>query len=89
MKIKVYKEVDVPQYPEDFYSFKNGVKIKDKDINKWIKTGIQTLENDDDSSYYYYSSGNSIVIILKSEDGEYYIVVSHDYSDANIELEDN
>lgn len=66
IKLKSELENEI-NFPDDFYSWKDGVDIDDKQINKWIKE-IQQGEYDN------ISSGNTIV--FKNGNG---IVVAKDY----------
>ena len=55
----------IPQYPQDFYDFSKGVDITDEEVNKWIKEGIEYLENHKDEVYYAIASGNTIIHISR------------------------
>lgn len=57
--------IDTIQYPKDFYSFKNGVPMKDDEINKWVKECINDLSKDTDFSYI--ASGDTIVFAYKPD----------------------
>lgn len=84
MEVCIGKKEKVPVYPDDFSSFKDGVNISNKEINDWIERGILTLEWEGSiGDSYSISSGNSLVVIHKYKD-EYRIVVTKDYSDAEI-----
>lgn len=52
-------------YPENFYSFGSGVKISDEEINKWIREGIDYLEEHQDESSYRIASGDTMVVIFR------------------------
>jgi DNA-directed RNA polymerase subunit RPC12/RpoP len=36
---------DTIQYPKDFFSYANGVPIKDDEINKWVKECVNDLND--------------------------------------------
>lgn len=52
-------------YPENFYSFGSGVKISDEEINKWIREGIDYLEEHQDESSYRIASGDTMIVIFR------------------------
>ena len=75
----------VPHYPEDFYSFENGVDIKEDDINKWINESVQRLESSPDreeETVLYTASGNALVAVLRDGD-MFHVVVAKKYWDGD------
>lgn len=58
-------------YPEDFFDFRDGVKVPACQVQKWINECISSIDNDLNGTYTCISSGNTKVIVLKAEDGCY------------------
>ena len=54
------------QYPKDFFSYADGVPVKDTEINKWVKSCAYDLDKDTDFSYR--ASGDTIVFVYKSDE---------------------
>ena len=54
--------VDIVQYPQDFYSFENGVPVKDAEINAWIKECVNDLDKNID--YASRSSGDMAEVVV-------------------------
>ena len=78
--------VDIAQYPQDFYSFENGVPIKDTEINKWIKECVNDLDKNID--YASRSSGDSVVFVYKSDQYSHMaeVVVAKKYQETEVEI---
>ncbi|MCM3387211.1 hypothetical protein M3649_03580 [Ureibacillus chungkukjangi] len=75
----------IPNYPEDFYDFKEGVDIDNKTINEWIKKCINKLEEDKECSSYSTSSGNTYVRVFRCSEGlKYEVLVSKSHAKAEI-----
>lgn len=53
------------QYPKDFFSYADGVPVKDTEINKWVKDCINDLDKDTD--YAFRASGDTMVFAYKSD----------------------
>lgn len=78
-------------YPENFSSFKDGVDIKDNEINKWIKECLDKAQQNIKEnpslkeSFRTISSGNTKVFVevYIQDDNLYtvYITVTKDYND--------
>lgn len=70
-------------YPERFFSFKDGVDISNSQINAWIKDCIDKLEEDKSQNGYAISSGNTYVQVdrVALDDNRYYydVMVSKNY----------
>lgn len=77
--------VDKVQYPKDFYSFGDGVHIKDEEINQWIKKCVSFLKDED---YSFYGSGDTMVFAYKSdEDGlTATVLVAKKYEECNVKI---
>ena len=73
-------------YPDDFYSFEDGVDIPSDTINKWIKICYDKIKYDDDNNFYYIASGNTFVFLHKMKE-EIYIMVAKNYKDTTIDKE--
>lgn len=78
--------MNIPKYPEDFFSFAEGYDVPNNIINEWIKTKIKQLEENPNLPYSLISSGNTSVRVdrLYDEDGKYEINVIKNYSQAYI-----
>lgn len=74
------------QYPQDFYSFENGVPIKDTEINQWIKECINDLDKNNDCASR--SSGNALVFAYKSDEESLMaeVVVAKNYQVTEVEI---
>jgi hypothetical protein len=78
----------LPKFPDDFYSFHDGVDVSDEEINEWIQEGIKFLEINGGNDYTI-SSGNTTVAIHKyyyddySDEYYYDIRVSKGYYQAD------
>jgi hypothetical protein len=88
--IKSKSKINIPQYPNEFDDFSEGVNINNQTINKWIKECIDELENDKESGWCSRSSGNTYVNVTKyyhneSDEYEYQIVVAKNYHKTYIE----
>lgn len=82
----ISKEV---QFPNEFYSFADGVDIDDPQINIWIQEAfeslrLQILEDPEDGHHSYVASGNTIVILWAYPKGngtyDVTVTVSKNYS---------
>lgn len=80
--------MNIPKFPDDFYSFHDGVDISNEEINEWIQKGIKELETIGGHNYTI-SSGNTTVSINKfcydeySDEYYYDIRVSKGYYQAD------
>ena len=63
-------------YPEDFFCFKDGVKISEETINEWIKKCLNKVINDKESSSSI-ASGDTEVTVEEHDDNEITISVTH------------
>lgn len=81
--------VDIVQYPQDFYSFENGVPVKDTEINEWIKECINDLDKNID--YAARSSGDSLVFAYKSDQYSHMaeVLVAKKYQVTEVEIPAN
>lgn len=77
---------DILQYPQDFYSFENGVPIKDAEINEWIKECVNDLDKNID--YAARSSGDTLVFAYKSDQYSHMaeVVVAKKYQETEVEI---
>ena len=81
------KEITVENiaYPDDFYSFENGLDISNEKIKEWIKDGYENM-NKRNTDFYYVSSGNTFVF-MHNTSGELYIMVTKNFKDISIDKE--
>ena len=82
------------QFPKHFYKFdvenERDIKIKDEEIKKSIKDGINYLRKNNNNEYndFWYQSGQYFVFIQRLDDDEcYYIMVTKSYYDTTIDFE--
>ena len=66
--------MNIPKFPDDFYSFYDGVDISNEEINEWIQRCISDLETNGGYCSSI-SSGNTTVTVHKF----YYDDYSDDY----------
>lgn len=78
--------VDTVQYPKDFFSFENGVSLKDNEINNDIKECLNDLDKDTD--YSYRASGDTMVFAFKSDWDECMasVVVAKKYQETDVKI---
>lgn len=78
--------VDIVQYPQDFYSFENGVPVKDTEINKWIRECVNDLDKNID--YASRGSGDTLVFAYKSDQYSHMaeVVVAKKYQETEVEI---
>jgi hypothetical protein len=74
-------EFKIPNYPEDFFDFSNGVDISNEMINKWIKEMISELEGNPVATSNGISSGNTYVKVNRDNFGAYSVTVAKDYQE--------
>ena len=88
--LDISKEVN---FPEEFYSFADGVDIADIEINRWIgecfeSLRLQFLEDPTKGHHSYIASGNTMVILwgYPQDDGTFDVTinVSKNYSTYDI-----
>ena len=76
------------QFPIHYYSFENGKEVNDEEIDKWVKKGIEYLEEHTDEYLYCTGTGNSKVFVQKLEgDNVYSITVCKNYYEVEIPIE--
>lgn len=72
-------------YPDKFYSFKNGVKLTNKEINEWLEGFRIQLLSSEVGFNTFRSSGDTMVTCHNFEDEYYFTVASSDgYSDFSV-----
>lgn len=78
--------VDTVQYPKDFFSYADGVPIKDAEINKTIKECVNDLDKDTD--YSYRASGDTIVFAFKSDETlpAATVIVAKKYQETDVKI---
>lgn len=78
--------IDTVQYPKDFFSFVNGVSLKDNEINNDIKECLNDLDKDTDFSYR--ASGDTIVFAYKSDESlpAATVVVTKNYQETDVKI---
>lgn len=88
---EIYLDDEIPtadtiQYPKDFFSYADGVSIKDDEINKWIKECVNNL--DDDTSYSLRASGDTVVFAYKSDEdaSEATVIVAKKYQETDVKI---
>ena len=74
------------QYPKDFFSYADGVPIKDDEINKWVKECVNDL--DDEETYSLRASGDTVVFAYKSSEdaSEATVIVAKKYQEADVKI---
>ena len=91
MKNKLDEGIDLNkdnlQFPIHYYSFENGKEVQDEKIDKWVKKGIEYLEEHTDEYLYCTGTGNSKVFVQKLEgDNVYSITMCRDYYEVEIPI---
>lgn len=88
---EIYLDDEIPtadtiQYPKDFFSYADGVPIKDTEINKWIKECVNDL--DDDTSYSLRATGDTVVFAYKSSEdaSEATVIVARKYQETDVKI---
>lgn len=78
--------VDTVQYPKDFFSYADGVPIKDDEINKWVKECVNDL--DDEETYFLRASGDTVVFAYKSSEdaSEATVIVAKKYQETDVKI---
>ena len=78
--------IDTVQYPKDFFSFVNGVSLKDNEINNDIKECLNDLDKDTDFSYR--ASGDTFVFAYKSDEDlpSATVVVAKNYQETDVKI---
>lgn len=73
-------------YPETFYSFENGVSVKNNEINKWVKECLNQLDKGTD--YTLSASGDTIVFAFKSGEDESFatVIVAKKYQECEVKI---
>lgn len=74
-------------YPKEFYDFRDGVKVKDNEIRRWLEEIKNDLIDDVAGGFSFRASGNTIVIGFKCVD-EYEFIVTDSYMNLNVRKED-
>ena len=88
---EIYLDDEIPtaetiQYPKDFFSYSDGVPIKDAEINKWIKECVNDLDND--TSYSLRATGDTVVFAYKSDEdaSEATVIVAKKYQETDVKI---
>jgi len=81
--------IETIQYPQNFFSYADGVSMKDTEINKWIKECINDLDKDTDFSYR--AGGDTIVFAYKSDESlpAATIIVAKKYQETDVKISRN
>ena len=78
--------IDNLRFPDDFFSFRNGVDLSNEEIKVCIIESVKHLRNHPDKESWCISSGNTFVEVWNCvDDGEYHIFVAKDYYDCCVE----
>ena len=89
-EISIYDDeiptTDTIQYPKDFFSYADGVPIKDDEIKKWIKECVNDL--DDEETYSLRASGDTLVFAYKSSEdtSEATVIVAKKYQETDVKI---
>jgi hypothetical protein len=88
---EIYLDDEIPtaetiQYPKDFFSYANGVPIKDDEINKWVKECVNDL--DDDTSYSLRATGDTVIFAYKSSEdaSDATVIVAKKYQETDVKI---
>lgn len=78
--------INTVQYPRDFFSYADGVPVKDAEINEWIKGCANELDKDTDFSYR--ASGDTIVFAYKSDEDlpAATVIVAKKYEEVDVKI---
>lgn len=73
-------------YPKDFFSYADGVPIKDTEINKWVKECVNDLYGD--TSYSLRATGDTVVFAYKSSEdaSEATVIVAKKYQETDVKI---
>lgn len=72
-------------FPDNFYSFGNGVPLSPEDINRYIKNGVKYFRENPSSFAYITGSGDTFVAVCNySGDEQYTVVVAKGYYEGEI-----
>lgn len=73
----------------NFSKTKRSVHVKDSEIEKYIKKGIDYFRNNKSENFYYVATGDSIVFVIRySGDEDYFVVVSDKYYSVEIDFDE-
>ena len=78
-------------FPNDFYSFEDGVKISDKKIKDFIQEGVDYLRSSEsqDDFFWYSGTGDTHVLVHRLDgDESYNVVVSRGYYELDLQYDD-
>lgn len=76
--------MELPNYPNDYFDFANGVNVSNEDINNWVKEIVEILETDDRCNGLGRSAGNAYVRVDRDECGKYRVFVTKNYQEKTI-----
>ena len=78
--------IDTVQYPKDFFSYADGVPLKDEEVNKYIKECLNDLDTDTD--YSYRASGDTMVFAFKSDESlpAATVIVAKKYQETDVKI---
>ena len=78
-------------FPKHYFSFKNGVKLSNKEVNKYVKECIEALRNSTDKNFYatQTGTGDTHVFVFKYDgDEEYFVYVGKGGYETQVPFED-
>lgn len=78
-------------FPKHYFSFKNGVKLSNKEVDKYVKECIEALRNSTDNNFYatQTGTGDTHVFVFKYDgDEEYFVYVGRGGYVTQVPFED-
>ena len=78
-------------FPKHYFSFKNGVKLSNKEVDKYVKECIEALRNSTDNNFYatQTGTGDTHVFVFKYDgDEEYFVYVGRGGYVTHVPFED-
>ena len=77
------------KFPDHFYDFRNGVKISNEQVEKYIRKGIEYFRKNPTSFSWSTGTGDTHILILNfSGDEDYSVVVSKGHYETEIDYEE-
>ena len=79
------------KFPDHYFSFANGIKISDEEIDRYVRECIEALRNSKDNSFYATRTGTGdthVFVFRYDGDEEYVVYVGKGGYETNIPFED-